>query len=373
MVGDGTTTVTFEWDNNSSVSGGHTAVVIGTSVMACLDNFIAAVNASALATTAAALTVIWRFNGDSPEQACGIRVLYDSGNSRIAVSAIIETTTQDGIYKETTPAVIPWYLYDLTVENDLIIIGGEDGLWVEVGSDGATNNLANFFIGTQQPIKEFSGTKDAKTELTSQGLAMDLFGNLAPKLTSNRNARFIDNNGANRNFSTLLNVAAARGTTQVASSTQVDGQTYYFMPRDNLIGLVSTGGSLAGGGLGPLAYISSFAMINSPVDDRYKISPFWLLQDQAALVPVNDLNGSSSNNTPATGNYAWMMEPRWLRTIPRLLAVDQTLIPDNIYEDTITGKNIRVVAIADFGRTTNVGIEWPADDHVVTIPTTPST
>lgn len=370
-IGDGTTTITFEFDNNASVGGGNTSVTIGATVMATLDALIAAINASALATTAQELTRIWRYTGDGPEQACGLRVRYDVGNSRIAISAFIENSAAGALYKETPTAQIPWYTYDLTAANDVLFIGGEDGLYIEVGRDGTPNNLAHLMIGTFQAIPEFAGTKDRLTSLSAQGLAMDMFGPISPKFSSDRNGRFVDNNGSNRNYTALLSPAIPRGTANLVTPVQADALRQYMAPRDNFIGVLNNGSSIGGSGLSTIGYVSTFAMVNSPVDDNYKLSPMWYLQ-HFTLTAVATSSANVSNNLGADSSFCWMTETRWLRQVPRLMAVDQTLIPNNNLPDPITGKTYRIAQIADFGRTMNCGIEWPTSGgDVVTIPATP--
>lgn len=371
-IGDGTTTVTFEFDNNSSVTGGNTAVTIGTTLLGMMDALTAAINASALATTSQSLTEVWRYDCDGVEQACGIHVKYNSGGSpspRIEISAFIEDSAAAGVFKDTNSDAIAYYAFDNTVNNDLIMIAGEDGLWVEAGRDGATNNLAHLHVGVVKPIPEFAGTKDVRMKLTSQGMVLDLFGQIT-KISTDRSQRFVNNDGSNQNYTAFIFPRCTRGTNQMATANPVDGQRYPMASRDNFIGMVGNGSNVDGTGLSALGYCCSFGLINSPVDDHFKISPFWMFQDVLSTTSVGQASGSASNNVPPDVNRTRLTECRWIRQYARLAAIDQSLIPNNNYTDPVSGIVYRCALVADDGRSANLAIEWPSTS--VTIPTTPT-
>lgn len=66
-IGDGSTSVVFEFDSNSSVSGGNTAVTIGSDAYATMANLKTAINASALVISAVESwdEVIFEFDDDN--------------------------------------------------------------------------------------------------------------------------------------------------------------------------------------------------------------------------------------------------------------------------------------------------------------------
>ena len=368
-VSDGTTSVTFEFDSNSSVTGGNVAVTIGNKVTATLDAAVIAVNAHAFAVTASLVSDVWRFNGDSVEQNCGIHVLWNTGSARIEISAFlentagtasqVETTTTSGLTAANQKILV---VYNNTLANDYIIYAGEDGLYLESGTGGAPQNIAHGMIATIRAIPQFSGTRDAQRKWSSQGLAMDLFG--AMKFSEDRNFRFVDNAGANKNYTARLAPTVPRGTTSCLSTTQFNGQSYYVGPADNFIGQMNGGNTF---GNYPVGF--AFGLLNSPIDDHYKLSPLWLLQHAPFSFTVGVSSASASNNV-AAGAAVYMTETRWIRVIPRVVVPDGSLLPFVNITDDVTSKIYRITRVADSGRNATLGIEYPST--AVTIPTTPT-
>lgn len=368
-ISDGVLTpVVFEFDSNSSVTGGNVAVTIGTKIINTIDNLLAAINAQGFAVTASLVSDIWRFNGDAVEQNCGIHVLWNTGNTRIEISAFLENQSGSGSMVETTTSssltaanqkILISYNNSLT--NDWIIYCGEDGLYIEVGTAGVSQNIGHGLIATFMPIPMLAGSKDAQRKWSSQGLCMDLFGPL--KFSEDRNYRFVDNAGSNKNYSGRLTPTVARGTSSQIASTQVNGQPYYVGPADNIIG------QFAGGNVSNWPVGMAFGVINSPVDDRYKLSPLWITMHTPFAFTVAVNSASVSNNVaPTAANY--MLEARWLRQVPRVVVPDGTLLPFVNVPDLVTGKVYRITRVADNGRNAGLGIEYPST--VITIPTTPS-
>lgn len=377
-ISDGVTPVTFEFDSNAAVSGGNILVTIGTKVINTLDNLLTVVNANAIQVTASLVSDVWRYNGDALEQNCGLHVKYDSANSRIEVSSFLEnvagTTSQietpaSGYSGQNQKILVS---YNLTLSNDWVLYGGEDGLYFETGVNGISQNIGHGMIMTFTHIPEFAGTKDAKRKWTAQGLCCNLFGALV--WSEDRNCRFVDNNGASRNYTGRLRPYAARGSYTMLASTPSDNPAYPIAPRDNFIGIVggNAGNSDTTGQIGSSNYFwCSFGLANTPIDDRYKISPLWMLQHCVTISVRISSNPSASNNIGVDGAAGAYIEPRWLRKIPRFAACDQTLIPFSAnVTDQITGTIYRVAKIQDNGRVTNMAVEYPST--IVTIPTTPT-
>lgn len=368
VIGDGATSVTFEFDSNASVTGGNVAVTIGTKLIDTIDNLLAAINANGFNVTASLVSDVWRFNGDAVEQNCGIHVFWNSGSARVEISAFLENTagtasqvetpSTSGLHRSNQRILVA---YNNSLANDWIIYCGEDGLYFETGTAGTPQNIGHGLIATFMPISEFSGTKNAQRKWTSQGLCMDLFGNLA--FSENRDFRFVDNAGSNKNYTGRLSPSAARGTDSCIASSQANGRTYYVGPADNVIGQFN------GGNFGNYPVGMAFGVLNSPVDDSYKLSQLWMIQHYAYAFTVAVSSTSGSNNVaPTAANY--MTETRWIRKIPRVVVPDGSLLPFINVEDLITGKIYRVTRVADGGRNAGLGIEYPQTS--VSIPTTPS-
>lgn len=364
-VSDGTLTKTYEFDGDSTVAGGNIAVQLYTSRVRCMESLAAAINASGQALSAAALTKRWRYNGDGVDVDCGIRVRWDSGNSRVAISTFTATPSGGGIGYEPSTLQEIRIAYNLTTINHYTFYAGEDGLFFECGTLGGDlpQNVAHGAIMTFSVIPEFHGTRDAKITWTAQGLVCNLFG---PLVFGDYASRFVDNNGENKNYTAMLRPHVARGTASLSSPAPSTDASYAIIPRDNLIGV-------AGGGDGTSSHMldiaCSFGMLNSPVDDRYKLSPIWMLQARDGWYYGTNNNGGTLN-VPAQSGYGTMLEPRWLRQINRFVACDQTLLPFNNVTDTVTGKTYHITQLADGGRTTNLAVEYPST--TVTIPATPA-
>jgi hypothetical protein len=93
------------------------------------------------------------------------------------------------------------------------------------------------------------------------------------------------------------------------------------------------------------------------------------MQDQLTTDLYLVANGGTGNNYAAAAGTHVMDGRTYLRNIPRLWAVDPTLLPWINVTEPETGKVIRVIAIDDGGRDDRAGIEWPSD--TVTIPASP--
>lgn len=360
--------VTFEFDSNASVTqtGTLRQVVIGANIDLTLDNLVAAINAAGftLAITGA-LPTRWRYDGDGLTQHCGIRVRYVSASTRIEISSFVENTSKAALQYETGAAHIAYILYDATVVNDVIMYGGEDGLYIEVGRDGTSQNLSHLAVMSMKVIPEFSGTKDAQIRWTSQGFVCDLFGQL--KFSELRDDRFVDNQGSNKNYSGRLRPQSARGTTSLLASTPVTNTAYYLANRDNLYG------SYYGATGAPSFWmmVATFGMGFTPIDGRYKISPLMIIQGFNQFFFAGVSNPAAGTTFAANVSGGTMLEPRWFREVPRFAAVDSSLIPFNNITDQVSGKIYRVAQVADGGRATNIAIEYPDSSNIITISATP--
>lgn len=367
-VSDGTLVKTYEFDSNSTVTPGNIAVVIQPTRSRTMDAVVAAVNGSGQNLTAAALSKRWRFNGDGIEVTGGIRIRWDSGNSRVAIRTFLADNTDSSAAYETADAQDIRVAYNGSIVNSWTIYGGEDGLFMEVGTQGGSlpQNIGHGLIATFSAIPEFRATRDAKVTWTAQGLVMNLFGRL---VFGSWTYRFVDTAYGNKNYTGDLTPTCPRGTTDLSSSTQAAPQSYSIIPRDNAMGI--SAGQIIQVLTSPeaLRYASTFGMLNSPVDDRYKLSPIWMIQHKASVYAAAS-DASATVNVAVSGSYLTMMEPRWIRQLNRLMACDQTLLPFNNITDTITGKTYRITQLADGGRTTNLAVEYPST--AVTIPATPT-
>lgn len=351
----------------AGVTGGRIAVAVGATRLQTTDNLIAAINASGIVITASLASYRWRYNGDGPEQMCGIRIKWVAASNYVAIFTFLQTTDGLGSQVETTSAQYITIAYDNTVENDYLMFGGEDALYFECGRDGFYNNLATGMIAAFAPIPQFSGSRDLNVKWTAQGLVMDLFGPI--KWAVSRDYRFVDNQGANKNYTGTLCPMAARGSLNVRSVSPTDQPRYFIAPRDNIMSLMATGYSASD--INTQHLLSTFGLVYSPFDDRYKISPFWMLQDSAGAVLCGVLSASAvDNNVAPDVGYAKLVECRFYRQVLRLAAVDPSVLPFANITDYVTGTIYRIAQIPDSGRATNIAVEYPAS--AITIPTTPT-
>ena len=362
-ISDGTTSVTFEFDNNAAVTGGNVLVTIGTMMINTVDNLLAAINANGFNVTASIVSDQWRYNGDVVEQNCGLHVFWNTGSARVEISAFLENTAGGAAQVDTTSTQRCFIAYNNTLQNDWLIYCGEDGVYYETGVSGTPQNIAHGLIATFMPIPEFSGTKDAQRKWTTQGLSMDLFGNI--KFTTDRNIRFIDNAGANKNYTGSLQPFVARGVVDLATPVRANDRRHPVGPADNWIG-----GSGIGISDSERYWFCALGMAWTPIDDRYKISPMWMLQHLTSLGTYQSSGVGSNNVAPASVNSGVMIESRWLRKLPRIAVPDSSLLPYVNVTDPITSKIYRIARVADGGRNASIAIEYPAT--AVTIPTTPT-
>ena len=354
QISDGTTAVTFEFDDGGGVSGGNVAVLIGISIDATLRNLVVAVNANAFGVTGTNADAYWHYNGDGADQHCGLRVVYNAGSVRLEVSAFLENTTRTASQASTNAAHVAYSSVDGTAPNNYLFIGGKYGLYLESGRDGVPNNLGHLAVVSWEAVPEFYSTDNEELRWTTMGAVLDLAGNL--KFSEDRSYTFVDNQGSNRQFTGRLKPYIVRGTNSFNSQVIAADRRIGIGPRDNLFGVVTMPGDF-------LTYADgvrfTFGLLHTPRDSRYRISP--LMVDQIGGPYIVTLRIGSPG--PATGAY--MMDVRTYRNVPKFVALDSTLLAWVNVTDAATGTVYRVGQGADGGRTFNIGIEWPSD--VVTI------
>lgn len=307
----------------------------------------------------------WRYEGDGPIQHCGIHISQETGDTEIHISTFLENLDEDDVQVDTRdPAnsaqgtfrqgkiVIA---FDVTAPNNYLFVGGEDGLYIEAGRDGASTNLGHGWVATFAAIAELNATKDAQVRWMAQGIPLDLFGSCKfVEGGTNRNRRFVVQDGTNRNFTAFFAGFVARGSLDVQNPNPADYQTARFGNRDLILGQTATGGTA------DFRYGCCFGQINSPEDDRYRISPILMIQDSVDADSAADSSSVSNSVDASPSPNVRFRDIRHDRQLQRVVVVDYTLLPSINITEAQTGRVYRVVQFADNGRSANLGIEWPS-------------
>lgn len=345
----------------------------------------------------------WQFTGDGGIKHGGIRVFYDSdaqtttglavfaGQKHIVIQSFLENVSQNGAQIATedvinTSVASPGgniarlgtirIIYDNTAPNTYLLVGGEDGLYVECGRDAQNNNLGHGAILTFGAIPENHSSIDQTVGWTAQGLVADLFGSC--RFTHNRNNRFVSNDGSNKNFTSALQPQSPRGTYSLSSPLYSDatvpsanGQAnangrrgLYLSSRDLLYGAnraasteAATSAQSTTGDV-DLQYFAAFGLFDSPQNGRYRISPMLCIQTLRQVECA--ATSASTSDVAASSNQASVIDPRTFRQVFRFAVVDYTLLPWVNIQDAVSGATYRVARVEDNGRYSQIGIEWPS-------------
>lgn len=342
----------------------------------------------------------WRFTGDGLTQHCGIFVWYnvdagvDQGNGyepnlgdvadadesgpQIVIQTFLENSTPDGVQvlspdheiRDAGPPVVHRMgsirvLLDNLAVNNWLLYGGEDGLYLEAGRDSLNASLGHGAVMVFGEIPEFNATRDVARQWTTQGLVCDMRG--LCRFTVNRDDRFVANDGTDKNFTASLQPYSARGTSSIDSTAGniSDHRPYYIGCRDNWLSATPFGAAtlaaefFSGSGTGvSTRYAASFGLLNTPKNDRIRISPLFMLQQsQHTQAGVN--NTTSSNNIVASLTGLPTLDVRTFRQIFRFVGADHTLIPFLSVVDSVSGATYRIARFDDNGRFSQFGIEVP--------------
>jgi hypothetical protein len=298
---------------------------------------------------------VWWYNGDGPTQKCGIRIFYNSGSSRFEISCFIENTAANGSQKTTNSAHVIYVSWDTTAPNNWLLIGGEHGLYLEVGRDGNPNNLGHAFIGTHVVIPEFYTVRSSADKWNSQGFCCDLVGQL--KFSQDRGYVFVTNDGTSRCFTAYLRPFLCRGSSNLATASPADDPRYALTHRMVQFGCRGDASSNA-----PTTghyQLETFGLSFSPINGKYIVSQLMLRFDFGAV--YSGSQGIGATTSTATNNYGGaVIDPRNYRQVKRFAAVDYTLLGFSNIQDAVTGTIYRVGKYTDGGRAGTIGVEWPA-------------
>tara|TARA_R100001086_G_scaffold201006_1_gene117238 strand:- start:1653 stop:2765 length:1113 start_codon:yes stop_codon:yes gene_type:complete len=301
----------------------------------------------------------WRYEGDGPVQHCGIHVYAANSDTEVRLSTFLQDSGATAVQVDTADAPFSTnrrgyatLSFDATAPNNYLMVGGEDGFYIEAGRDGEPTNLGHAWIVAFAADPNLNGTKDAQVRWMAQGMPLDLFG--ACRFTSSLNDRFVIQDGTNRNFSTHFVGYVARGSTNVNSPSPSDYASLIFGNRDLILGQTGTSGSA------DINVACSFGTINSPIEGRYRISPVLALQERDYVDMAVSSSSASTSVDPSGSPLVTFRDIRRDRLLLRMVVCDYTLLPFVNVVDSETGVTYRVVQFADNGRTANLGIVWPA-------------
>jgi hypothetical protein len=296
---------------------------------------------------------VWWYNGDGPTQKCGIRIFYNSGSSRFEISCFIENSGGTASQKSTNAAHVIYVTWDATAPNNWLLIGGEHGLYLEVGRDGNPNNLGHAFIGTHVSIPEFYTVRTSADKWNSQGFCCDLVGQL--KFSQDRGWVFTTNDGTSRCFTAYLRPYLCRGSSNLATASPADDPRYGLTNRMVQFGCT---GQLVSTSYNSHVIVETFGLSFTPINGKYVVSPL-MLRFEYGLTGSGQSSVGATTST-ATQNGPYIMDPRNYRQVKRFAAVDYTLLGFSNIQDAVTGTVYRVGKYTDGGRTGTIGVEWPS-------------
>lgn len=326
--------------------------------------------------------VRWRYTGDVVLQHGGIVVSYTANATgvgaetgpQIVIQSFLQNAGATGVMVSTQDLIggsapnfrfgsIRVSIDNLTVNNYLVYVG-EDGLYLESGSDGLAVNLGHAAVMTFGSIPELHGTRDEAVQWTAQGLICDLTRNC--KFTAQRNDRFVTNDGTNKNFTASLQPQVPRGTIDIdtLAANVANHRFHYIGSRDTFLSVgtgVDPGNTtqLSASRSSSAKFSATFGLFSSPKNNRFRISQLLMLQD------LHHFRGAvnsavASDNVAASATEQTFLDVRTYRQIHRFAAVDYTLLPFVNVTDAVTGGVYRVARIADNGRFSQIGIEVPS-------------
>ncbi len=306
---------------------------------------------------------VWKFNGDGPDQKCGIRITISSLTIRLRV--FLENTAGSAAQVDSGSSHEIVITIDNTAPNNYLIIGGEHGLYFESGRDGINNNLGQGFIGTHLPIAEFYGSKDNQRKWSTQGFCCDLFGNL--KFASNRTTAFITNDGSSRAFTSQFAPFIARGTSSLYSNTQGNNPQGRLSHKKNIFGMQMTSAS---SGFTDNYCTFGSAYLSALNNSRYVISQMLFApttQTSDSVGAAASVSGAATTGTASTGTGSICDPTACWRQVTRFAQVQYDLTAWANITDAVTSVAYRVCGVADGGRTAKIAVEWPSSGNVLTI------
>lgn len=322
---------------------------------------------------------IWEFTGDGYTQKCGIAITnkqYNSGGNngtdRVEIQAFLENVDGDAPYRlSVNNAATILVAWSPATVYDLLLIGGEDGLHLEMSTGGVRANAAHGAIMTHQVWDFLNGTRGPERKFSTQGIVMDFFGTI--RFSADRSHRVVMNDGLNTNLTTRLRPYLVRGIDRILSSVSpVDDIRGHIGNFDAFLMSGFTSGSSAnssaGGGESSFCH---FGLPFTPLDDRWRLSPVIFIPTDPTIEEVSLVNVSTStsnNLTPSTAYTKAMPSRQIMRSCPRFVVAGHLLTPWQLITDTSTGIEYRIIQGDDNGRAFNLGIEWPGAGNVVTIP-----
>ena len=312
---------------------------------------------------------VWHYTGDGILQHCGIGLIADGGDTdRITIGAFLQNEAGDnyqGIskYDEGRIRIFDW---DPTKVHDILMIGGEDGLYFEMGHSGTPGSSAQGIVVTHQAWDFLNGTRVQERKFSTQGIVMDMFGTI--RFSGDRNYRVVMNDGLNTNLTGYLYAYLARGVNRVrAAQSPFDDVRFLMGSFDSFM----EGGARPGGSVSDVpwrAHVAHFGLPFTPFDDRWAISPMVALQGVSDVAFTQTHSTSASNVAPPSPSYCQSLAWRdALRLCPKFAVLGHLLTPWQLITDTQTGKEYRVVQGDDSGRAFNLGVEWPGAGNEVTI------
>ena len=314
---------------------------------------------------------VWHYAGDGVLQRCGIRIGGDATAGRLILDAFLENEPQTGRQRAGGEISFPDASILLETsgagEVDMLLICGEDGLYIDLGSDGLPASVGQGTIMTRQPWSFLAGTRDAENSFTTQGVTMDLFGGL--RFPENRDRRVIMQDGLDTNLTGGLLPYNIRGVDRVTEPTPAQNNVRtYIGSFDSFFGgsfIVDSNGYGEPRGMAGKAH---FGLPFTPFDDRWAVSPVMVLQGLNDLKNTGQESSSASNNlSPSSIRWRSLPFRQTLRICPRFAVVGHLLTPWQIITDD-DGVEYRVVRVDDNGRAFNLGVEWPGVANEISIP-----
>jgi hypothetical protein len=363
-VTDGTTSKTFEFDSDALITPGRVQVAIGSGIENSIENLWSAINAQGL-NLVATPHWHWWYTGDNYYQHNGICVTKTAGQARVDVSSFLENTAKTGM--QTRTANYTGITYDPAKTNNFLFMAGEDGFYMEGGTDANYTNIAHGMVFAFYPDEALAGTRDRERTWTGQGIVYELTGLLR---SDDRNSRFVETTGDRKNHTGRICGQTPRGASNTVNRDPANNRSVYFGPRDHLFSPIRAAQSMDPAA--PGTFYFTLGVFQSNYDDLYRVSMLSVNQSQlGAWYDVRNQSGGTEL-TSGTSNEIHVFDARnSVRTMPKFGVCSSYLLPWNNITDRRTGVTFRVARVTDGGRNSNLCIVWPDNSNVAVIAATP--
>lgn len=298
----------------------------------------------------------WWYNAEGFTQHCGIFI--EDVTTQIKISCFVESFDHlSPAYYNTVGQKIILNL-DISAPNNLLLVVGMYGLYVELGRDGVSNNLGQGKIMTHDIITDVSGLKmQANKHWWSQGITCNLLGSLVfcRQITPPVVQLTLQDGHLVRN---LFYPEIVRGSQYVNTMTPLSKKQIFMLNVENWLQRENSYGQ---DGISLTELASTYGVLFPNDEGNWKVSDLWfkMVEDIVQFTYVKSSYGSYYIATDYKNTH---------KKIQKFKIVDHSILPFTFIQDQVEGKTYRVCRINDGGYYVNVALEWPLTDYLTVTP-----